>query len=332
LNNEKRDNVKAIVCKNYGPPENLLVEDVPSPQLEPNQVRIAVKACGVNFPDFLIIAGLYQVKPSLPFTPGAELSGEIIEVGGDVEHLLPGQRILAMTQYGCMAEEVCVNAAAVMPIPDSMEYETAAGFILTYGTAYHALKQRGQLQANETLLVLGAAGGVGLAAVELGTTMGAKVIAAASSDDKLALAKEYGATHVINYAENGIKNAVKEFSRGRGADVIVDPVGGDLFDDCLRSVAWNGRILVIGFAGGKIQSIPANLPLLKGSSIVGVFWGRFTEQQPARHLANTKELLALFVTGKLRPHISRTFPLEEAATAIRCLADRRALGKVVITI
>jgi NADPH2:quinone reductase len=332
LNHEERNNVKAIVCKEYGPPESLLIEDIQPPQLEPNQVRIAVKACGVNFPDFLIIAGNYQVKPPLPFTPGAELSGEIIETGSDVNHLLAGQRVLAMTQFGCMAEEVCVNAAAVMPIPDSMEYETAAGFMLTYGTAYHALKQRGHLQANETLLVLGAAGGVGLAAVELGAAMGAKVIAAASSDEKLALAKEFGAAHVINYAENRIKDAVKEFSRGRGVDVILDPVGGDLFDDCLRAVAWNGRILVIGFAGGKIQSIPANLPLLKGSSIIGVFWGRFTEEQPAEHLANTKELLAMFVAGELRPHISRTFPLEEASAAIRCLADRSALGKVIVTI
>jgi NADPH2:quinone reductase len=324
--------MKAVVCRGYGPPEQLRIEDVPTPQLKAHEVRISVRACGVNYPDFLIVAGKYQVRPPLPFTPGAELSGEIVDVGAAVKHLEKGQRVLAITQQGCMAEEVCVAAAAVMPVPDSMDFVTAAGFMLTYGTSYHALKQRAKLQRGETLLVLGAAGGVGLAAVELGRLLGADVYAAASTAGKLDLAAKYGASHLINYAEVSLKDAVKSLTEGQGLDVIFDPVGGDLFDDCLRSVAWGGRILIIGFASGKVQAVPANLPLLKGSSIVGVFWGRFSEQNPDMHRENSQELLAFFADGKLRPHVSETFALEDAAKAIRCLADRRAFGKVVISI
>jgi NADPH2:quinone reductase len=324
--------VKAVLCKQFGAPTELVIEEITAPQMAPDQVRIAVKACGVNFPDILMIAGKYQVKPPLPFSPGAELSGEIIEVGDKVEHLKPGQRVLAMHQYGCMAEEVCLPAAAIVPIPDSMEYVTAASFILTYGTSYHALKQRAALQSGESLLVLGAAGGVGLAAVEIGKLFGAEVFAAASSAAKLELAGQYGATHLVNYSESSLKEQVKELTGGRGVNVIYDPVGGDLFDDCLRSISWGGRILVIGFASGKIPAIPANLPLLKGSSIVGVFWGQFTQREPLLSRENTRELIQLFEEGKLKPHVSETYPLEQAADALLALAERRAMGKIVVTI
>jgi NADPH2:quinone reductase len=324
--------MKAVVCREYGPPEKLRIENLPPAEIRPEQVRIAVRACGVNFPDFLIVAGKYQVRPPLPFTPGAELSGEIIEVGAAVTGLQTGQRVFAMTQHGCMAEEACVPAAAVVPLPASMDFVTAAGFMLTYGTAYHALKQRARLQAGESLLVLGAGGGVGLAAVELGNLLRAEVFAAASNAEKLALASQHGAQHLLNYSEASLKDTISNLTGGRGVDVICDPVGGELFDDCLRSVGWGGRILVVGFASGKVQAIPANLPLLKGSSVVGVFWGRFTAEQPALHRENTAELLSFFADGKLQPHVSETFSLEDAAAAIRRLADRRALGKIVITI
>ena len=324
--------MKAILCKEYGTPDDLVLEECDPPQLKDNQVRIKIKACGVNFPDVLMIAGKYQVQPPMPFSPGAEISGDVVEVGAKVTHLQPGQRVLALCGYGGMAEEACIDARAVIPIPDDMDYATAAGFILTYGTSYHALKQRAGIQPGESLLVLGAAGGVGLAAVELGAKMGACVIAAASTPEKLALAMEYGASEGINYLDTGLKDAVKKITGGKGADVIFDPVGGPLFDDCLRSVAWNGRILVIGFASGDIPSIPANLPLLKGSSIVGVFWGSFAEREPKEHLTNTKELLQMYSEGMIKPHISDQFDLEAAADAIQTLADRRALGKVIVNI
>ena len=324
--------MKAVLCKQFGAPADLVIEDVAAPQMAPDQVRIAVKACGVNFPDILMIAGKYQVKPPLPFSPGAELSGEILAVGDKVEHLKPGQRVLAMHQYGCMAEEVCLPAAAIVPIPDSMDYVIAASFILTYGTSYHALKQRAALKSGESLLVLGAAGGVGLAAVEIGNLFGAEVFAAASSAAKLELAGQYGAKHLINYTESSLKEQVKAMTGGRGVDVIFDPVGGDLLDDCLRSIAWGGRILVIGFASGKIPAIPANLPLLKGSSVVGVFWGQFTQREPSLNIENTNELLQLFDEGKLKPHVSATYPLAQAGDALLALAERRAMGKVVVMI
>ncbi len=324
--------MKAILCKEHGSPDMLSFEDVTEPALETGQVRIGVKACGVNFPDVLMIAGKYQMQPPLPFSPGAELAGEILQTASDVTQFQVGQRVLALSAFGGMAEQICVPAQTVMPIPDAMPFETAAGFLLTYGTSYYGLKQRGELQAGETLLVLGAAGGVGLAAVELGHRLGANVIAAASSAEKLAIAQEYGASMSINYAQENLKDRMRELTRGKGADVIYDPVGGELFDQCLRSIAWNGRLLVIGFASGTIPKIPANLPLLKGASIVGVFWGRFAEKEAAVHQQNTRQLFAWYAEGKIRPKISRTFALEDGAAAIAMLAERRATGKVVVTI
>lgn len=324
--------MRAVLCERHGTPDELVIGDIERPELEPGQVRIRVRACGVNFPDVLMVAGRYQVQPDLPFVPGAEFAGDIIDVGEGVNGLETGQRVLAMCGYGAMAEEACVAAGTVIPIPDSMDYRTAAGFLLTYSTSYHALRQRAGLSAGDTLLVLGAAGGVGLTAVELGAAAGANVLAAASSAEKLALAERYGATSLIDYSRERLKHRVREITDGHGADVIYDPVGGKLFDDCLRSVAWNGRILVVGFAAGDIQQIPANLPLLKGASVVGVFWGRFAEREPEAQAMNTRELLGLYDNGQLKPHISKVFPLEEAAAALKMLAERRAMGKVIVEI
>ncbi len=324
--------MRALLCKEYGPPESLVLEDVAEPELGPGQLRIAIKACGINFPDLLIISGKYQLQPPMPFSPGAELAGEVIEVAADVADFAPGQRVAAVSLFGGMAEQICVDARAVVPVPDGVDYVTAAAFLLTYGTAYHALRQRADLQANETLAVLGAAGGVGLAAVEIGKMMGATVIAAASSAEKLELASEYGADHLINYTDAGLKEGIKEITAGRGADVVFDPVGGELFGQCLRAVAWRGRILVIGFTSGEIPVVPANLTLLKGSSVVGVFWGRFTEEEPETNARNTALLFGLLREGKLKPHVSETYPLEGATSALQAIAARRAKGKLVIEI
>ena len=324
--------MRAVLCRDFGPPESLVVEDIAEPELGPGQVRIAVKACGVNFPDLLMIAGKYQIKPPMPFSPGAELAGEIIEVATNVPDFAPGQRVAAVTLFGGLAEQICVDARVVVPLPDAVDYVPAAAFLLTYGTAYHALKQRADLQAGETLAVLGAAGGVGLAAVEIGKMMGATVIAAASSSDKLELTSEYGADHRINYNEASLKDAIKEITAGRGADVILDPVGGELFEQCLRTLAWRGRILVVGFASGQIPTVAANLTLLKGSSVVGVFWGRFTEEEPDTYARNTAELVRLLHDGKLRPHVSATYPLDQYTKALGVVAARRVKGKIVIEI
>jgi NADPH2:quinone reductase len=324
--------VRAVLCREFGPPESLVLEDIAEPELGDGQVRIAVKACGINFPDLLMIAGKYQLKPPIPFSPGAELAGDILEVSGDVTGLKPGQKVVAVSGFGGMAEQICVDARRVLPLADAIDYVPAAAFLLAYGTAYHALKQRAQLRRGETLAVLGAAGGVGLAAVEVGKMMGATVIAAASSAEKLKLAAKYGADHLINYSESKLKDGINEITGGRGADVIYDPVGGDLFEQCLRAIAWGGRLLVIGFTSGKIPSVPANLPLLKGSSIVGVFWGRFTEEEPQTNAENAAELFRLLQEGKLKPHVSETFPLEEAACALEAVAKRRARGKIVVKI
>lgn len=324
--------MRAVLCKEFGPPGSLVMEDVAEPELDRGQVRIAIRACGVNFPDLLMIAGKYQQQPPMPFSPGAELAGDVIEIASDVADIKQGQRVIAVTGFGGMAEQICVHAQKVVPLPDAIDYVPAAAFLLAYGTAYHALKQRAQLQAGETLAVLGAAGGVGLAAVEIGKLMGATVIAAASTTDKLKLTAEYGADHLINYTDTSLKDGIHEITAGAGADVIYDPVGGELFEQSLRAVAWRGRILVIGFASGQISKIPANLPLLKGSSIVGVFWGRFTEEEPETNAENTAELFRLLQDGKLKPHVSETYPLEKSALALEALAARRAKGKIVIKI
>ncbi len=324
--------MRAVVCKAYGPPESLVIEELPSPPVGKGQVKVAVRACGVNFPDTLIIEGKYQFKPEMPFSPGGEVSGTIAEVGEGVTNVKVGDRVLAMTGWGGYAEEVVVDAARVMRIPDSMDFVTAAGFAMTYGTSMHALKQRADLQPGETLLVLGASGGVGLAAVELGRIMGARVIAAGGSDEKLQVAKQYGAEELINYSREDLKERVKELTGGQGADVIYDPVGGDAFDACTRAINWNGRLLVVGFASGRIPQFPVNLALLKGCSIVGVFWGAFRGREPEKDAANFRQMLTWFEEGKLKPHVSHTLPLEKAADAMYMLLRREAVGKIVLTV
>ena len=324
--------MKALLCKEHGPAESLVIENVPAPALGAGEVRIRVRAAGVNYPDNLMIAGKYQVQPPLPFSPGFELAGEILEVSDGVTHLKPGQRVAATSMGGAMAEEICVPATNVLPIPDMMDFSSAAGFIITYGTSYHALEQRARLKPGEKLLVLGAGGGVGLTAVEIGHLMGAEVLAAASSAEKLQLAADRGATHLINYTETSLREQVRELTADQGVDVIYDPVGGELFNDCLRSAGWGGRILVIGFASGTIPNIPANIPLLKGLSIVGVFWGTFARREPETNLQNMGKLLAWFEQGKLKPCISTTYSLEDAPLAMTALLERRASGKLVITV
>ncbi|WP_280153893.1 NADPH:quinone oxidoreductase family protein [Piscinibacter sp. XHJ-5] len=323
--------MKAVLCKRYGPPSELVVEDVPSPKPGEGQVLVAVHAAGVNFPDTLIIQGKYQFKPELPFSPGGEVAGIVRAVGPGVTGIAPGDRVIAATTWGGYAEEVVAEAKRIIPMPDGMDFDTAATFVLTYGTSHHALKDRAALQPGETLLVLGAAGGVGLAAVELGKAMGARVIAAASSDDKLATCREHGADETINYSTDDLRERIKALTADRGVDVVYDPVGGDLSEPALRSMAWNGRFLVVGFAAGSIPSIPLNLALLKGCAIVGVFWGAFTRNEPRRNEANLQELLAWFKAGKVRPHISARYPLERAADALRDVMERKVKGKVVLT-
>jgi NADPH:quinone reductase len=324
--------MKAVLCVEHGPPEKLVVKDIPTPQPGTGQVRVRVHAAGVNFPDTLIIQNLYQFKPALPFSPGSEAAGVIDAVGDGITDLGIGDRVVAMTGNGCFAQSVIANRAQVVAIGGDMPFDIASGFTMTYGTSHHALKQRARLQPGETLLVLGAAGGVGLTAVELGKVMGARVIAAASSDAKLALCRQYGADETINYASEDLKERVKALTGGRGVDVVYDPVGDRYAEPAFRSIAWNGRYLVVGFAGGVIPSLPLNLPLIKGASIVGVFWGAFTQAEPALHRENMAELLEWYNTGRLRPHVSKHFTLDEGPAAIRWMMDRKATGKVVLDI
>ncbi len=323
--------MKALVCVEHGPPEKLVVQDLPMPEPGRGEVRIAMKAAGVNFPDALIIQNLYQFKPPLPFSPGGEAAGIVDAVGDGATRFKVGDKVIAMIGNGAFREYFLADEARVIPMAGDMPFDVAAGFTMTYGTSHHALKQRARLQPGETLLVLGAAGGVGLTAVELGKLMGAKVIAAASSDEKLALCREYGADEVINYSTEDLKDRVKQITGGKGVDVIYDPVGDKYAEPAFRSIGWNGRYLVIGFAAGEIPKLPLNLPLIKGASIVGVFWGAFTAHEPKLHAENMAELLKWFAEGKLKPHVSAHLPLERGAEAIRMLMDRKARGKVILT-
>jgi NADPH2:quinone reductase len=322
--------MRALVCKQFGPPGTLTVEEVAAPQPAAGEVKIRVRAAGVNFPDVLLVQGLYQVKPPLPFTPGIEVAGDIVEVGASVNGWQPGQRVFAFINQGGMAEAVCAPAHMVLPLPEGMSYEHGAAFPIAYGTSHVALAHRGHLRAGERLLVLGAGGGVGLAAVAIGARLGAEVMAAASSDDKLALAREYGAQHTINYTEADLREAVRALTQDKGADVIYDPVGGDLFDAAARLIAWEGRYLVIGFASGRISELPVNRVLLKNSALVGVYWGAYAQHNPAVLQASFKTLLGWYLAGELRVHVSHTYALDEAKDALIALMERRALGKLVI--
>jgi NADPH2:quinone reductase len=324
--------VKALLCKQFGPPESLVLEEVPSPRPGPGEVVISIKAASVNFPDVLIIQNKYQFKPPLPFSPGSELAGVVKEVGAGVTHAKPGDKVIAFTTYGAFAEEVKTEATRLLPMPQGMDYASAASFILTYGTTDHALRDRGRLQAGETLLVLGAAGGVGIAAIEVGKALGARVIACASSAEKLAVCREHGADETINYVSEDLREHIKALTAGHGVDVIYDAVGGPYTEPAFRSIAWRGRHLVVGFAAGDIPKLPLNLALLKGASVVGVFWGDFARREPQAFVESARQLVRWFEQGRLKPHVSATFPLEKAAEAMNLLASRKAKGKVVIRI
>jgi len=324
--------MKAVVCEKYGPPDSLVVKDLPSPRAGAAEVVISVKAASVNFPDVLIIENKYQFKPPLPFSPGSELSGVIKEVGPGVSGWKAGDRVLAYTAYGAFAEEVKVESNRLVGLPAKMSFEEGAAFILTYGTSDHALRDRAALASGETLLVLGAAGGVGVAAIEIGKALGARVIACASSDEKLAVCREHGADATINYASEDLRERIKALTEGRGPDVVYDAVGGPYTEPAFRSIAWRGRLLVVGFAAGEIPKLPLNLALLKGASVVGVFWGDFGRREPKPFAESLRQIAAWYEQGKLRPHVSERFPLEKAADALKLMAARKVKGKVVLTV
>jgi NADPH2:quinone reductase len=322
--------MRAIICGAFDQPETLTVETVADPAAEAGQVVIAVHAAGVNFPDALMVMGQYQVRPPLPFTPGGEAAGVIMEVGAGVHHLHVGQRVVAFTRTGAFAERLRAPASAVTPIPDALAFDVATTLPLAYGTAMHALIDRAQLVRGETLLVLGASGGVGLAAIMIGKALGARVIAAASTDEKLALCRTHGADELINYTTDSLRDRLKAITNGLGPDVICDPVGGALAEPAFRSIAWGGRYLVVGFAGGAIPALPLNLPLLKGASVVGVFWGAFEQREPAANARHLAQLMAWAIDGTIAPMVSARYPLEHGAAALRALLDRRVVGKVVV--
>ena len=322
--------MKAVLCKAWGPPESLVVEDVVLPAPGPGEVHIEVKAASVNYPDVLIIQKKYQVQPPLPFTPGSEAAGVVRAVGEGVRHVKPGDRVIAFTGTGAFAEELIAPASGVIPLPGNVPDEVAASFTLVYGTSHHAVVDRAALKAGETMLVLGAAGGVGLAAVEIGKALGARVIAAASSDEKLAVCTAHGADATINYAREDLREAIKAATGGRGPDVIYDPVGGIYAEPAFRSIAWRGRYLVVGFANGEIPKLPLNLALLKGASLVGVFWGEFAKREPQANLAAMRQMMGWMAEGKLKPRVSARYGLHDVPRALNALAAREVTGKVVI--
>jgi NADPH:quinone reductase len=323
--------VKALLCKEYGPLDALRVEDVPNPVAGPGQVLIDVAAASVNYPDALLVQGKYQARPPLPFIPGAELAGTIAAVGDGVEKSRVGSHVVAVSGRGAFAQQVAVKADAAIAIDGRVDTGAAAALPMTYGTAYHALLDRAQLQAGETLLVLGAGGGVGLAAVELGKILGATVIAAASTQEKLDAAASRGATHSINYSTDDLRARLKDMTGDRGVDVVCDPVGGPYSEPALRATGWRGRYLVIGFAAGDIPRVPLNLTLLKGSAIVGVFWGEFMRREPQRGASELTQLLSWLREGRLRPLVTARYALEDASAALAAVYERKVTGKLLIT-
>lgn len=322
--------MKALICNEFGSTKNLILEEVKSPEPGAGQVLIDVHAAGINFPDVLTVQGKYQFKPSLPFTPGIEVSGVIKKVGKDVKMRKVGDEVISTLQTGAFASEVVTSENSTF-LKGNMSFEQAAGFALTYGTSYYALKQRARLVAGETVLVLGAAGGVGVATIQLAKAMGANVIAAASNDTKLDFAEEAGADLRINYTNENLKERVKELTNGQGADVIYDPVGGDFSEQAFRAIAWNGRFLVIGFASGPIAKMPLNLALLKGASLVGVFWGSWSAREPNESQNNFSELIKMVDDKKFIPLVTEIFKLEDHASAFACIEERKAKGKVILS-
>lgn len=327
---EVSDIMKAVVCKEFGPRADLRIEDVAAPVAGEGQVVIRVEACGINFFDGLMVEGKYQTKPERPFSPGSEVAGVVTAIGAGVTTVRVGMRVLAFAGIGGYAQQAVTDAWRVFPIPEAMSFVEAAGFLITYATSHHALKDRAQIKPGETLLVLGAAGGVGLTAVELGKQMGARVIAAASSDEKLELCRAYGADETINYAREDLRQRIKDLTNGQGVDVVYDPVGGTLTETAVRGLALNGRLLVIGFAAGDIPKIALNLLLLKQSALIGVFWGAFARAAPEKNAVNIAELMGWFAKGKLKPHISAQYPIEQFAEALDVVMERAAKGKVIL--
>jgi NADPH2:quinone reductase len=323
--------MRALICESFGPPENLALREVPVPQPGEGEVQIRMHAAGLNFPDTLIIQDKYQIKATPPFAPGGELSGVVTAVGPGVSRLAVGDRVAALTHWGGFAEYAIAQEARTTKVPASMDLDTASAFTLVYGTAHYALKQRGTLKRGETVLILGASGGVGLAAVEVAKAMGARVIAGASTAEKLAIARRFGADELVNYTEQDLKAVVKQLTGGKGVDVVYDPVGDKLADPAFRTIGWNGRYLVIGFAGGQIPSLPLNLALVKGAAIVGVFWGDFVAREPEGHHANMAELYDMHARGLLKPMISERFAIAEGGLAIRQMMDRKVTGKVIVS-
>ena len=323
--------MRALRCHAFDQPETLSLDTVPDPVPAAGEIVVQVSAAGVNFPDALMVMGQYQVRPPLPFTPGGEAAGVITAVAADVVHLQVGQRVVVFTRTGAFAERVCAPASAATILPEAVSCEVAATLPLAFGTAMHALIDRAHLVKGETLLVLGASGGVGLAAVMIGKALGARVIAAASSAEKLAVCQLHGADACINYSTESLRDRLKEITGGRGPDVICDPVGGALTEPAFRSIAWGGRHLVIGFAGGAIPSLPLNLPLLKGASVIGVFWGAFEQREPAANARHLAQLLEWVAQGIIAPVVSAKYPLSNGAAALRDILERRVVGKVVIT-
>jgi len=322
--------MKAILCKSFGTPENLVLEEVQDLKPKKGEALVEVYAAALNFPDTLQIAGKYQYQPPFPFIPGSEAGGVVIELGSNIKGFEIGDRVMAIPGVGAMAEQVCVPASGLRKIPESMNFKTASGFPMVYSTSYYALKQRANLQPGETLLVLGASGGVGVTAVELGKLMGAKVIAGASSEEKLQFAKKAGADFLINYSDGDLKTKIKELTKGKGADVIFDPVGGDLFDQATRCINWNGRLLVVGFTSGRIPEYKANLALLKGASMVGVFLGRWMSEEPEAYETNMGELFEFFKQGKIKPAVYQSFKMDDFVSAFNLFKDRKVMGKVTL--
>ncbi|MEB2786032.1 NADPH:quinone oxidoreductase family protein [Algoriphagus persicinus] len=324
--------MRAMICEEFGSLENLKVGELPDPKPGKNQVLIKVAVCGVSFPDLLIIQNKYQFQPELPYSPGGEVVGEIIELGEKVENLQVGDRVLSLCRWGGFAEKVAVDIDRIFVIPDGIPSEVAASSLYSFSTSYHALKDRANLLQGETLLVLGAAGAIGMAGVELGKAMGAKVIAAASSDEKLALCKSKGADEIINYESEDLKTRIKELTQGTGADVILDPVGGNYTEPALRGIAWKGRYLIVGFANGEIPQIPMNLPLLKGCAIVGVFWGNFLKQEPELNRDNMNQLYQWLEEGKIIGKPIQEYELKNAKNALLALQDRSNFNKGIVRV
>jgi NADPH2:quinone reductase len=322
--------MKALLCSRYGTPDDLELADIADPTPQPGEAVVRVKAAALNFFDTLIIAGKYQTKPAMPFSPSAEFAGTVESIGADVSGFKIGDRVLGYSGYGAARERIAIKTERLVKIPDNLDFDRAAGLCVTYGTTLHALKDRAKLKSGETLAVLGASGGAGLAAVELGKIMGARVIACASSAEKIAFARKHGADEGIDYSKDDLKDALRRVTGGTGADVIYDPVGGDYAEAALRSIAWLGRYLVVGFAAGEIPKLPLNLVLLKGCDVLGVFWGSWIQRDPAGHLANTKQLLAWCAEGKLSSHVHATYPLSDAPAALKAIATRQVMGKIIL--